>query len=100
MSAHQAHVAAIASGKGGAGKTTLAVGLGTAAALAGRQVLEVQFDDVLLCMDLMLALQHQQRAAGGAWASGLLCHCSAGVAYGADVPGGYPFADKRAAPLF
>ncbi|MCI8600898.1 MAG: septum site-determining protein MinD [Oscillospiraceae bacterium] len=56
MSAHQAHVAAIASGKGGAGKTTLAVGLGTAAALAGRQVLAVEFDAGLRGMDLMLGL--------------------------------------------
>ena len=56
MSAHEAHVAAIASGKGGAGKTTLTVGLGTAAALAGRQVLAIGVDAGLRGMDLMLGL--------------------------------------------
>jgi len=56
MAAKKAQVAAIASGKGGVGKSTLAVGLGTAAALAGKQVLIVEFDAGLRGVDIMLGL--------------------------------------------
>ena len=56
MAAKRAQVAAIASGKGGVGKSTLAVGLGTAAAFAGKQVLIVEFDAGLRGVDIMLGL--------------------------------------------
>lgn len=59
MAAKRAHVVAIASGKGGVGKSTLAVGLGTAAALAGKQVLVVEFDAGLRGIDIMLGLTDQ-----------------------------------------
>ncbi|MBR6789402.1 MAG: AAA family ATPase [Oscillospiraceae bacterium] len=56
MAAKRAQVAAIASGKGGVGKSTLAVGLGTAAALSGRRALIVEFDAGLRGVDIMLGL--------------------------------------------
>lgn len=56
MAAKKAQVAAIASGKGGVGKSTLAVGLGTAAALAGKQTLIMEFDAGLRGVDIMLGL--------------------------------------------
>ena len=56
MAAKRAQVAAIASGKGGVGKSTLAVGLGTAAAFAGKQVLLMEFDAGLRGVDIMLGL--------------------------------------------
>lgn len=56
MAAKRAQVAAIASGKGGVGKSTLAVGLGTAAALSGGRVLIVEFDAGLRGVDIMLGL--------------------------------------------
>lgn len=56
MAARRAQVAAIASGKGGVGKSTLAVGLGTAAALSGKQVLVMEFDAGLRGIDIMMGL--------------------------------------------
>ena len=59
MTAQNARVVALASGKGGVGKSTLSVGLGTAAAKAGKQVLLVEFDAGLRGIDIMLGLTDQ-----------------------------------------
>ena len=56
MTARKSQVAAIVSGKGGVGKSTLAVGLGTAASQLGKQVLVVEFDAGLRGIDIMLGL--------------------------------------------
>ena len=47
---------AVASGKGGVGKSTVAVQLASALARAGRQVLLVDGDIGMRCLDLMLGL--------------------------------------------
>ena len=44
MTARKSQVASIVSGKGGVGKSTLAVGLGTAASQLGKQVLVVRMN--------------------------------------------------------
>ncbi len=46
----------ISSGKGGVGKSTAAVGLGTALCDAGLRVLLVDLDEGLRCLDLMLSV--------------------------------------------
>lgn len=54
-----AHVIAITSGKGGAGKSSVTVGLATAFAAIGRKVLILELDLGLRCIDIMLGLEHQ-----------------------------------------
>ena len=54
-----AHVIAITSGKGGAGKSSVTVGLGTAFAAIGRKVLILELDLGLRCIDIMLGLENE-----------------------------------------
>ena len=49
-------VFAVTSGKGGVGKSTVAVGLGLAFCQKGEKVLLIDMDEGLRCLDLMLGL--------------------------------------------
>ena len=50
---------ALTSGKGGVGKSTLTVGLGLAFSEMGKQVLLIDMDAGLRCLDLMLGLEQE-----------------------------------------
>lgn len=52
-------VFAITSGKGGVGKSTVAVGLSVAFCKKGRSVLLVDMDEGLRCLDLMLGIEEE-----------------------------------------
>ena len=49
-------VLAVTSGKGGVGKSTVSVGLGTAFSKQGKRVLLIDMDEGLRCLDLMLGI--------------------------------------------
>ena len=54
--AQGARIIAVASGKGGAGKSTVTAGLGAALSRQGRRVLLIDADEGLRCLDLMLGV--------------------------------------------
>lgn len=54
-----AHVISITSGKGGAGKSSVTVGLATTFALSGRKVIILELDIGLRCVDIMLGLENE-----------------------------------------